>query len=71
MATYVQKEVMPCYVTFISIVEADNEQDAQSKFNYGLGELVKEVIGDSIDFLDHTDIVIEQSNEFDIYKKEG
>lgn len=55
-----QSETQACYVTFISQVDAFDEDEAREIFEIGGGESITHRVGDSIGFLDHTTIEISE-----------
>lgn len=49
MKKFEQAETLVCKVTFVSTVEADSRDAAETLFNEGAGELVAQHIGDALD----------------------
>ena len=58
MPKFIKRETKACYVTFISLVEAEDEAAAATKFLRGEGTLIGEEIGDGVSFLDETTVEI-------------
>jgi hypothetical protein len=54
MTTYTVKTILPCYVTFVYRVDADDEDQATDLFMGSGATFIREEVGDSIFFLDHS-----------------
>src|SRR5579875_1411388 len=62
MKTYTAKTIIPCYVTFVYRVEAENQEEAADLYLNSGAHFVREEVGETISFLDHSGLEIAEGD---------
>src|SRR3954452_4988365 len=62
MKIFTVKTLMPCHVTFVYRVEAGDEDEARDLFLNSGAEFVREEVGETISFLDHSGFEVEEGD---------
>lgn len=63
---YTVKTNVPCYVTFVYRVEAPDEDEAIDLFHGSAATFIREEVGETISFLDHSGFEITEGNPADL-----
>jgi hypothetical protein len=62
MKAYTVRTVIPCYVTFVYRVRAEDEAEAVDHFLGSGAEFVCQEVGETISFLDHSGFEVEEAD---------